>query len=348
MGASMNQITEWKTEGFERVVYCENPQVGLKAMIAIHNTHRGPSCGGVRILPYTTTEEALTDVLRLARGMSYKSALAGIGFGGGKSTIILDPMKKQPEIFAAFGDFVESLKGRYIAAKDMNIESKDLLEIKKRTPHVLGIEGEVGSSGDPSPVTARGLFAAMRATTEEVFKTKSFSGLKVVFQGIGHVGYPAAEMVRENGGSIYVTDTNPETLKRAEKELGATVLELDAVYDFPCDIFSPCARGAILNSKTIPRLKCKAVVGAANNQLETTEDGLRLYERGIFYAPDYMVNAGGIINIFVEYSGKYEAEKAFALTDNIYNTFKEILRRSDADKVPPFVIADRLAEERMR
>lgn len=345
-----NRITERKQEGFETVVFCENPAVGLKGIIAIHNTRRGPSCGGVRLLPYPTEAEALTDVLRLSRGMSYKSALAGIGFGGGKSVIVLDPTKKTTELFQAFGEFIDTLKGRYIAAKDMNIESQDLAKMKTRSKHVLGIVGEPGSSGDPSPVTARGLFEAMRATTEEIFKAKSLSGLTVAFQGIGHVGYAAAQMVKEHGGKLIVADINPEIVKRAQKELGAETVALGSEYDVDCDIFSPCARGAVLNPETIPRLKCKAVVGAANNQLQNPEDGLRLHERGIFYAPDYLVNAGGIINIFVEFEGRgtYDAKKAFALTDNIHNTLKEVVNRSLAEKKPAFLIADRIAEERMR
>ena len=345
-----NRITERKQDGFEKVVFCENPTVGLRGIIAIHNTKRGPACGGVRLLPYPSESEALTDVLRLSRGMSYKSALAGIGFGGGKSVINLDPAKKTTELFQAFGEFIETLKGQYIAAKDMNIESEDLAKMKTRTKHVLGIVGEPGSSGDPSPVTARGLFEAMQATTEEIFKAKSVGGLRVAFQGIGHVGYAAAQMVKEHGGTLVVTDTNPETLKKAQHELGAEVAKLEEIYDVQCDIFSPCARGAVLNAETIPRLKCKAVVGAANNQLRNPEDGLRLHERGIFYAPDYLVNAGGIINIFVEYSGHgvYDAKKALALTDNIHNTLKEVVKRSLAEKKPAFLIADRIAEERMR
>lgn len=334
-----------KVDGYESVTYCENSQASLKAIVAVHNTRLGPACGGIRLLPYSSKEDALEDVLRLAKGMSYKSSLAGIGFGGGKSVIIADPAKKNPTLLRAFGEFVDTLNGKYIAAKDMNIGSEDLLLIKEKTRHVLGIDGVPGSSGDPSPVTARGALRAFQATIEEL-GMKNFSGLKVAIQGIGHVGYSLAEELHRAGAKLWVTDINPDSLKKAEKELNATVVKGDEIFEVDCDIFSPNARGAILNQETIPRLKCKAIVGAANNQLMTPQDGMRLFERGILYAPDFAVNAGGIINIFVELSG-YDPKKAFSKADEIYGTIKEIFKRSKAGNKAPFVVADELAEERI-
>lgn len=337
---------EINTEGYEKVIACEESSTGLNAIIAIHNTNLGPACGGVRILPYATFEEALNDVLRLSRGMSYKSSLAGIGFGGGKSVIILDPQKKTKELFYAFGDFVETLKGKYIAAKDMNINSQDLLDVRSRTKHVLGIEGDKTSSGDPSPVTARGAFQALRATAEEAFGSNGLNGLKLAIQGIGHVGYRFAELAKAAGCELIVTDISESQLKRAQSELGAKVVGPNEIYEVACDIFSPNARGGILNPETISKLKCKAICGSANNQLLAPQDGMRLHEKGILYAPDYAVNAGGIINIFCELDG-YKEARAFAMADKIYGTMKEIFLRAREKKIAPFIMADTLAEERL-
>lgn len=339
---------ELEIPGYEKVVYGEEPTTGLRCIIAVHSTALGPSCGGLRMLPYASREEALKDVLRLAKGMSYKSALAGIGFGGGKSVMIGDPAKKTPELFHAYGRFVDTFEGRYIAAKDMNIHSEDLLEVKKTTRHVLGIEGVPGSSGDPSPVTARGIFRALEATWEDTSGTRNLRGIKLALQGVGSVGYAVAQMVRDAGGSLWVTDVDKAALARAKDKLGATVVGLEEIYDVPCDVFSPSARGGVLNAETIPRLRCKAIVGCANNQLATPDDGMRLFDRGIVYAPDYAVNSGGIINIFIEYdNGTYDEAKALKKADEIYDTMKTIFQRARSEKKPPFVVADRLAEERL-
>jgi leucine dehydrogenase len=338
-------LEEIKVPDYERVVYYERPDVDLRAFISIHNTHLGPSCGGIRLLPYASKDEALTDVLRLSRGMSYKSALAGIGFGGGKSVILSDPKKKTPEMLRAFGEFVNHLDGKYVAAKDMNVTSQDLLEVKKSTKYVLGIDGEPGSSGDPSPVTSRGAYHAFRATIEEM-GLKNMKGLKVAVQGLGHVGYTLAELLHEAGAELWVTDINPSPVKMAVEKFKAHAVSGEAIYDVDCDIFSPNARGAVINPETITRLKCKAVVGAANNQLLSPQDGLRLHEKGILYAPDFAVNAGGIINIFIETVG-YDPAKAFQKTDNIYQVMREIYQRARKEGKPPFLIADKLAEERI-
>jgi len=337
---------ELAVSDYESVVYGEDPKTGLKAIVAIHSTALGPACGGIRMLPYASREEALKDVLRLAKGMSYKSSLAGNGFGGGKSVIIGDPAKKTPELFHAFGEFVNSFDGRYLSAQDMNITSEDLKKVKKTTRHVIGIEGEPGSSGDPSPVTARGVLRALEATAEKINGAKSLDGIRIAIQGLGSVGYRLAEMAHEAGAELWVTDINPAVVEKAVEMLAAEPVEGDEIFEVECDIFSPNAKGAVLNAETIGRLQCQAVCGAANNQLATDADGFRLHERGILYAPDYAANAGGIINIFVEFGG-YSQAKAFEHTDRIYHTMREIFRRSDKEKIPPFVIADRIAEERI-
>lgn len=338
---------EIKTDGYERVVYAEHQPSGMRGIIAVHSTARGPACGGLRMLPYANREEALYDVLRLSQGMSYKSALAGIGFGGGKSVLIGDPAKKTPAMLQAFGQFVESLGGKYIAAKDMNIDTLDLAEVRKTTNHVLGAEGQPGSGGDPSPLTAVGVFRSIEAAAETLFDSRQLSGLKVSIQGLGHVGYDLAQRLHRAGARLIVTDINPKAVEKARKELGAEVVDGEAIYDVTCDIYSPCARGATLNVKTIPRLRCRAIVGCANNQLEVEEDGYRLMERGVLYAPDFAVNSGGIINVFCEYEG-YDPKRAMTLAEKIYDTTREILRRAASSGKPPFVVAEEVAKERIR
>jgi leucine dehydrogenase len=336
-----------KAEGYENVVYAEHKPSGLRSIIAVHNTHRGPACGGIRLLPYASKDEAIYDVLRLAKGMSYKSALAGIGFGGGKSVILGDPAKKTPAMLHAFGEFVDSFQGRYICAKDMNIDTADLAEVRKKTKHVLGADGQPGSSGDPSPLTAIGVFQSMRATAEVLFGTKDLTGVRVALQGLGHVGYDLAERLHHAGAKLWVTDIDPKAIEKAVSRLGAKAVGLEEIYDVDCDIYSPCARGATVNLKTIPRLKCRAIAGCANNQLETEQDGFRLVERGILYAPDFAINSGGIINVFCEFEG-YNPDRAKRLAEGIYDTTREILLRSVQSKKPPFVIAEALAEERLK
>ncbi len=334
------------TPGYEKVTYAEHKPSGMRSIIAIHNTNRGPACGGLRLLPYASKAEALEDVLRLSKGMSYKSALAGIGFGGGKSVLIGDPAKKTPAMLHAFGEFVDSLKGRYIAAKDMNIDTLDLAEVYKKTKHVLGAEGQPGSGGDPSPLTAIGVYRSMEAAAEVAFGKKSLHGLKVSLQGLGHVGYDLAERLHKAGAQLWVTDIDAAAIEKAKKNLGAHAVSLDAIYDVDCDIYSPCARGATLNAKTIPRLKCRAVVGCANNQLENDQDGFRLVERGILYAPDFVVNSGGIINVFCEFEG-YNADRANRLANAIYDTTRDVLKRALQTSKPPFVMAEIIAQERI-
>lgn len=340
------KVERIECNGYEEVHLAEDAPSGLRAIIAIHSTRLGPSCGGIRCLPYASREEALKDVLLLAKGMSYKSALAGINFGGGKSVILSSPAQKTSKMFQAFGEVLNLLKGRYVAAKDMNIDPQDLKAVRQVSPHVLGVEGQPGTSGDPSPMTARGVIKSILATVRELNGGDSLAGVKIVVQGIGHVGWGVVERAKKLGAEVWVCDADRARVERAVLELGARSVELDRVYDLPCDFFSPCARGGILNAKTIPRLKCRAVVGAANNQLEAQVDGFRLHERGILYAPDYLVNAGGIINIFVEHLGYSEAE-AQRRTDAIYDTLTKIYSKAKAEKTAPFVVADRLAEERL-
>ncbi len=343
---------EWKrenfqVEGYEQVTYAEHLPSGMRSIIAVHNTNRGPACGGLRLLPYASQAEALEDVLRLSKGMSYKSALAGIGFGGGKSVLIADPARKTPAMLHAFGEFVNTFNGRYIAAKDMNINTLDLAEVFKKTKHVLGAEGQPGSGGDPSPLTAVGVYRGMEAAAEVALGQRSLKGVRVAIQGLGHVGYDLAERLHKAGAELWVTDIDSKSVERAKQKLGAHPVGLDEIYDVDCEIYSPCARGATLNSNTISRLKCRAVVGCANNQLATDQDGFRLVEKGILYAPDFVVNSGGIINVFCEYEG-YDPQRAMRLAEGIFDTTREILRRAVQNGKPAFIVAEGLAQERIK
>ncbi len=342
---NMLKIEKIPVAGYEQVFYGENPTAGLRAFIAVHNTRLGPACGGIRLMPYNGRQEALEDVLRLAKAMTYKSALAGIGFGGGKSVVIADPLGKNSQIFQALGEFVETLHGKYIAAKDMNVRSTDLMEVRKHTKHVLGIETVEGSSGDPSPITAHGVFKGMVSTAEQCFGTTSLKGVKVAIQGAGHVGFFLSKLLCEAEANVMVSDINPTAVQRIESELGAEPVSSDRIANVECDIFSPCAMGGILNAQSVERLSCKAIVGAANNQLASPAAGTRLHERGVIYAPDYVVNSGGIINIFYELVG-YNPKLALEKTEKIYDTLKEIFARSKQTGIPPFSIADQLAEDR--
>jgi leucine dehydrogenase len=330
--------------GYETVVQTEDATTGLQAIIAVHDTTLGPAVGGTRIYPYASKEDALNDVLRLSRGMTYKSALAGINFGGGKSVIIADPSKKTPELLKAFGSFVNTLNGKYICAEDMNSTTADMAVIHEVTEHVAGLDT---TGGDPSPITALGVFVSIKTTAEKKLGIP-LNELTIAIQGVGHVGAYLVKHLTSEGAKVFVADVNQASLDAVSGEAGVEVVSTDDIMTVECDIFAPCAMGGILNEKTIPNLNCKAVVGAANNQLGTDEDATRLMERGILYAPDYLVNAGGIINVhFERMPGGYNAEEAKKATWAIGDTLMEIYAMSEKDGISPAVAADKLAEERI-
>lgn len=341
----MVPIEEMSRSEFEDIIYCRDKKVGLNAIIAIHDTTLGPATGGTRMYPYENEKDALTDVMRLAKGMTYKAAISHLPFGGGKSVIIGDPGKeKTPALLKRFGEFVENLDGRYICAKDVGINSADLRTISTRTKHILGVEGTKNSSGDPSPATAFGLLYGIRAIAKEILGKISLEGLRFAIQGVGSVGYYIAKELYQERASLVICDIDQRAIDRCLKELKAEVVTPEKIYDVTCDFFSPCALGAILNPETIPRLKCKIVAGAANNQLASPEDGQRLAEKRIFYAPDYVINAGGLINIAEEQVG-YDKKRAFDHVARIYQTMIKIIHRSQKSNIPPFIMADRIAEE---
>jgi len=332
----------------EQVVFCRDQDAGLRAIIAIHDTTLGPALGGTRMWPYKGEEEALKDVLRLSIGMTYKAAAAGLNFGGGKAVIIGDPNKDKSEIlFRAFGRFVQGLGGRYITAEDVGTDVRDMEYVRMETNYVVGISEALGGSGDPSPVTALGVYHGMKACTEEVFGTPSLAGLKIAIQGVGHVGYCLAELLAKEGAKLFVTDIRAEKVKRAVNAFGAEGVDPEKIYDVPADIFAPCALGGIINDQTIPRLKAKILAGGANNQLADEHvHGQVLKDKGVLYAPDFVINAGGLINVANEIEG-YNRDKALHEAMNIYKTVKAVINIAQAENIPTHVAANRLAERRI-
>jgi len=333
--------------GHEEVVFCHNPDAGLKAIIAIHNTVLGPALGGTRMWPYATEQDALNDVLRLSRGMTYKNAVAGLDIGGGKAVIIGDPATDKSEaLFRAFGKFVDSLGGRYITAEDVGIDVNDMEYVFRETEFVTGVHQVHGGSGDPSPFTAYGTLQGLMATLNRKYGDEEVGKYSYAVQGLGHVGMEFVKLLRERGAKIFVTDINKALVDKAVSEYGAEAVGLDEIYDVPVDVYSPCALGATVNEQTLPRLKAKVICGAANNQLATTQIGDEVEKRGILYAPDYAVNAGGVMNVSLEIDG-YNRERAMRMMRTIYHNLARIYEISERDAIPTYRAADRLAEERI-
>ncbi len=319
----------------------------LRAIVAIHDTRLGPSLGGCRFLYYEKEEAGFVDALRLARGMTYKAALAGVEHGGGKS-VLLKPRGHfdRSALFRAFGEFVEKLGGRYITAEDSGTGLEDMEVIRQVTKHVTGVGVDNGGSGDPSPFTALGVRRGIEACAKAKLGRVDLSGLHIVVQGIGHVGYYLCKELHDKGVSLTVADVDPLKAERAQREFGAKIVPLEHIFDEECDVIAPCALGSALNDETIPRLRCKIVAGAANNQLAEPRHGDALYQRGILYAPDYAINAGGLINVAQEVKG-YDAEESRRRTMNIYDTILEIAERSVRAAAPTYRIADTMVEERL-
>jgi len=332
---------------YEQLVFCHDKATGLRAIIAIHDTTLGPALGGCRMWPYATEEEAVVDVLRLARGMTYKAAASGLNLGGGKSVIFGDPNRDKSEaLFRSFGRYIETLGGRYIVAEDVGTSTEDANYIRVETSHVVGVDVTRGGSGDPSPFTALGVRQGMRACAEEVFGTASLDGRTVAVQGLGHVGYHLCRLLDEEGARLIVTDLNAEAVERAAREFGAKPVEPDEILVTPCDILAPCAMGAIVDDRTLPGLRCRIIAGSANNVLLEARHGAALAERGILYAPDYVINAGGLINVADELEG-YNERRATKRIMRIYDSVKSIVAISKRDGVATNVAADTLALERI-
>lgn len=333
---------------YEQLVFCQEESSGLQAIIAIHDTTLGPALGGARMWTYDTEEEAIEDALRLARGMTYKNAAAGLNLGGGKAVIIGDPNQdKSAEMFRAFGRYIQSLNGRYITAEDVGTTEQDMDLIQLETDFVTGASAGSGSSGDPSPVTAYGVYKGMKATAKEAFGSDSLKDKTVAVQGIGNVAYQLCEYLYKEGANLIVTDINENAVEQAVTNFHATAVSPKEIYEVDCDIYSPCALGATLNDETIPLLRAKAVAGSANNQLADPKHGDMLHERGIIYAPDYVINAGGVINVSEELIG-YNDERAMQKVEQIYDSLTRVYEIARRDQIPTYVAADRMAEERIQ
>ncbi len=345
----MNVFETLSEMGHERVVFCSNPEVGLRAIIAVHSTVLGPGLGGCRMWSYKSDQEALTDVLRLSRGMTYKAAAAGLNLGGGKAVILGDAKKdKSEELFRAFGRAVESLGGQYITAEDVGTGLEDMEQVAMETRWVTGVSADSGGGGDPSPVTAFGVLQGIKATAAKAFGSDSLRGRVVAIQGLGSVGFAlAGYLVRDEKAKVIACDIDAAAIDQAQSELGVEIVPPGSIHQTDCDVFAPCALGAGINQRTLPELRCKIVAGAANNQLEDEDrDGEAIHARGILYAPDYVINAGGLINVYDELFG-YNRERALRRARGIYQNVARVFDIAERDRVSTKVAADRLAEERI-
>ncbi len=330
----------------EQILFCQDRATGLKAIIAVHNTVLGPALGGTRMWEYVNEAAALTDVLRLSRGMTYKNSISGLNLGGGKAIIIGNShTDKNEALFRRFGQFVNSLSGKYITAEDVGISTQDMAWVNKETNYVVGLPGK---SGDPSPVTAYGVYVGMKACVKAQFGSDSLAGKRVAVQGAGHVGQYVIKHLTEEGAKVFVTDIYEPSLKEVAEKYGSTVVGLDEIYDLDVDIYAPCALGATINDDTLSRLKCSIIAGAANNQLKDEKiHGKAVMNNGIIYAPDFMINAGGVINCFAEVDGR-SAEWAMDKAAQIYNTTTEIINGSRTNNIPTYAIANKMAEDRIK
>lgn len=335
-------------DNHEQIVFCNDKDTGLKAIIGIHNTVLGPALGGTRMWQYTSEWEALNDVLRLSRGMTFKSAITGLNLGGGKAVIIGDAKtQKTPELMKRFGEFVHSLSGKYITAEDIGMTTGDMDLVRSVTPYVTGISETLGGAGNPSPITAYGVFMGMKAAAKYAFGTDVLEDRVVFVQGIGNVGEALVENLTNEGAKVYIADINQERLEEVRDKYSATIYEGDNIYAEEMDIYAPCALGATVNDQTINQLKAKVIAGAANNQLaEEQKHGLELREKGIVYAPDFLINAGGIINVYAELEN-YGRQEIIRKTENIYNTTLEILKNAEKNDVTTHQAAFNMANKRI-
>lgn len=334
--------------GHEQLVICYDEPTGLKAIIGIHNTVLGPALGGSRLWNYRSEEEAIKDVLRLSRGMTFKAAISGLNLGGGKAVLIGDPKMKTEAYLRRFGRFVESLGGRYITAEDVNMNTQDMSYISMETRHVTGLPDVKGGNGDPSPVTAYGTYHGMKAAAKRAFGTDSLAGKKIAVQGVGQVGKGLLNYITKEGAKVYITDVFEDRLQTVARETGAIAVDPAEIYDVDMDIFAPCALGGSLNDDTLARLPCAVIAGAANNQLEDDErHGKLIMEKGIIYAPDFLINAGGVMHVYAEYAGGYQKSWSMHQAERIYDTCLAVLDRSAKDETPSQQVAMQMAMDRI-
>ena len=335
-------------DGHQGVHMFSDAKSGLRAVIAVHNTARGPAAGGTRLWSYADPKDAVTDALRLSKAMSYKNAMAGLSLGGGKAVILRpDNEFDRKALFEAYGRAVEAVGGRYITAEDVGVSPDDMRIIKTQTDFVAGLDDGPAASGDPSPVTAEGVFRSIKVAVSHAMGRESLKGLRVAVQGLGHVGYGLCEHLHSAGVHLIVTDINKAVLERAKTELGAELVEPDAIHAVTADVYAPCALGGAISEATLPDIKASIIAGAANNQLASPEMGEACRQRGILYAPDYVVNAGGIINVAAEVSGTYDPKWVSAKLDELEITLKNVFSRASDQGLATNIVADRLARERL-
>jgi len=341
----MLTIKELKIPGYEKVIEGKDPARGLHCFVAVHSSALGPSLGGARVHLYPTTEDALQDALRLAKAMTYKSAVAQDGLGGGKSVIIADPHKsKTPELLHAFAEVIDSLQGKYIAAEDLGSTVADMTLIKQRTPYVAAL-ASLESSGDPSRFTAWGVYRGIQAVCEKLWHTKSLRGKRIAIQGLGNVGSKLANILFWEGAELIISDLRQKTIEDHVHDYGAKAVSPNDFFSIECDILCPCAMGGVLNPETIPQLRCRAIAGSTNNALSDEEQGKVLLERNILYAPDYIINSGGIINAAAEFESEgYNPRFARDKVNHIYDILMEIFKKSEEEHLPTNVVADLIAE----
>ncbi len=334
--------------GHQKIVFCSDPDTGLKAIIAIHDTTLGPALGGTRMWAYKSEADALNDVLRLSKSMTYKASIAGLNLGGGKAVIIGNSHKDKTEaLLRKFGRFIKNLNGEFITAEEVGTNPKDMEYIRMETQHVLGVPETIGGSGDPSPITALGVFMGIKAAVKELYGNDSLTGKSVVVQGIGHVGENLVRLLRDENAMVYVSDLNDERTGQVAKKYGAQAVSNNTIFDLDADIYSPCALGATINAQTIDKLKFSIIAGSANNQLEDEFiQGRILLEKGILFAPDYVINAGGVINCYSELMG-FSKKRTLQLTENIYEATRNVIKLSKAENISTIEAANRIAEKRI-
>ena len=343
----MELLGTMANRGHEQVVMYSDPEAGLKGIIAIHDTTLGPSCGGTRMWPYATEADALADALNLSEAMTYKSAAAGLNLGGGKGVIIGDPRTDKTEaLLRAWGRFVDTLGGRYLTTTDVGTTGVDLETVRQETEHVVGLDVTLGGSGDTSVMTGLGVYMGMRACVADVWGFDSLRGRTVAMQGFGKVATHTAERLLEDDARVIATDVS-ETARARAQRMGVSVVAPDDIFDVDCDIFAPCALGGVINARTIDRLRCRIIAGGANNQLGTPADGEELHRRGIIYAPDFLINAGGIINVAAEIGQPYNAERSRQQTERIYEQMSTVLTTSRKKEIATARAAALLAEARL-
>jgi leucine dehydrogenase len=334
--------------GHKKVVFCSDPDTNLKAIIAIHDTTLGPAFGGTRMWQYKTEADALNDVLRLSKSMTYKCAIAGLNMGGGYSVIIGDSRKDKTEaLMRKFGRFIKNQNGEFITAEDVGTNPRDMEYIRMETQHVTGIPETIGGTGDPSPITALGVFMGIKACVKEQFGSDSLTGKSIIVQGIGHVGENLVRLLRDENVKVYISDINEERVGQIAKKHGAQAVSNNNIFDIDADIYAPCALGGTVNTQTIDKLKCSIIAGSANNQLLDEElHGQMLVDKGILFAPDYVINAGGIINCYSELMG-FSKKRSLQLTENIYEATRNILRLSKSENISTINAANKIAEKRI-